>query len=51
MGDIPKLDEVVSAIQERLAYAIEGWESPSRNFTIVSGVSEDSHLCISHFSH
>ena len=39
-GDISKLEEVVSAIKERLAYAIDGWESPNRDFTMVSGVSE-----------
>lgn len=49
--DISELEEVVSAIKERLAYAMQGWESPNRDFTIVSGVSEESHPCISHFSH
>lgn len=49
--DISELEEVVSAIEERLAYAMQGWESPNRDFTIVSGASEDSHPCISHFSH
>jgi hypothetical protein len=49
--DISELEEVVSAIKERLAHAMHGWESPNRDFTIVSGVSEDSHPCISHFSH
>ncbi len=48
--DISKLEEVVSAIQERLAYAMEGWESPNRDFTIVSGVSEDPHPCICLFN-
>jgi len=31
----------VSAIKERLAYAIEGWEGLDRDFTIVSRVSKD----------
>jgi hypothetical protein len=39
-------DLVVSAIKERLAYAMEGREIPKRDFTMVSGVSEHSHPCI-----
>ncbi|KAK3169321.1 hypothetical protein OEA41_008704 [Lepraria neglecta] len=38
--DISKHKEVVSAIKERLAYAMEGWESPNRDFTMVSGASQ-----------
>lgn len=49
--DISGLEEVVSAIKERLAYATEGWESSNRDFTLVIGVSEDPHPCVSHFSH
>lgn len=47
--DVSKPEEMVSAIKERLAYAMEGWESLNRDFTTVSGVSEDSHACISPF--
>lgn len=49
--DIPELEGVVSAIKERLAYAMHGWESLSRDFTILSGVIEDSDPCISYSSH
>ena len=38
-GDISKSEKLVSAIKERLAYAMEGWESPVQDFTTVSGVS------------
>ena len=48
-NDASKLEETVSAIKERLAYATERWESPKRDFTIVSGVSEKSYLRISPF--
>ncbi len=49
--DISELEEVVSAIKERLAYAMEGWESPDRDFTVVRGVSEDPHPCICLVNH
>jgi len=43
--DVLKSEKAVSAIKERLAYAMEGWEGPDRDFTIVSGVSEDYSPC------
>ena len=41
-GDVSGSAEVVLAIKERLASAMEGWETPNRDFTIVNGVSEGS---------
>lgn len=45
VGDVSKSEAVVSAIQERLAYAIEEWESSNRDFTIARGVSWGFHPC------
>ena len=50
-GEVPGSAEVVVAIRERLASAMEGWESPNRDFTIVNGVSQRSCAYISHSSH
>lgn len=37
-GDISKAEKLVFAIKERLIYVMEGWESPTQDFTTVSGV-------------
>ena len=47
--DASKPGELVSAIKERLANAMEGWERPNRDFTTVGRVGEDSYPCISLF--
>ena len=38
--DISKSEEVISVIKERLAYAMEGWESSNLDFTLVSEIRE-----------
>ena len=45
--DVSKPEEIVSAIKERLAYAMEEWECLHGDFTTVSGVSEDSYPFVS----
>lgn len=50
-GDVSGSAEVVVAIKERLASAMEGWETPNRDFSIVNGVSEGFCAYIPHSSH